>query len=135
MVGDCNILRQQQMNFATVREQCTHLEDFRVRHHCRVRPSYVKVTLVELSEAAFSHLGLVSPVHLGYVIPLHVGDGVLSHIPRKWYGQVIPTWVFSQSQLACMMLLGSKACNVMACLPILEARDDALAACNETQSA
>ena len=76
--------------FAAGREQCTHLEDFRIRDHRRVRAGYVHVTLVELSEAPFSHLGLVPPVHLGYVVPLHVGDGVLSHIPRKWYSQVIP---------------------------------------------
>ena len=67
-----------------------HLEDFRVWHHGWVGASNVQITLIELPEAAPSHLRLVSPVHLGNVIPLHVGDGMLSHIPRKGHGQILP---------------------------------------------
>lgn len=76
-----------------------YLEDFRVRDHGRVGACNVQIALVELPEASFGHLGLISPIHLGYVVPLHVADGMLCHVPRKGYCQVIPVPLHQQDIL------------------------------------
>ena len=67
-----------------------HSEDLGIRDHGGIVTCDVEVALVELSEATFAHLWLITSVHLCNVESLDTGNLLLCHISGKWHREVIP---------------------------------------------
>ena len=64
-------------------------EHLGIRDHERIITCNVKVALVELSEPAFVHLWLVSPIDLGHVESLDLLDPLCGHVPGEGHRKVV----------------------------------------------
>ncbi len=60
-----------------------NLNDLCIWQHGIIGACNVEVALVELSEPALVHRGLVSTVHLRDVEPLYLVDSFQSHVPGE----------------------------------------------------
>ena len=85
----------------------THLEDLRIWYHARMAACDVKVTLIELSEAAAGNRWVVTPVNLAYMVSLDRPHSIERHVASKRHCQVIPASIYRLTNL-----IKQKCCGI-----------------------